>query len=525
MAAAGDPIRGITVTSPNGGERIEMNSTQTVTWTSFGLDANTTLNIVINTSPYSFVGGMVIGTASGSDTSYSWNVGTTPKGNYYLWVYDIVSLASDRSNATFALLPGAALGETITASDTVAAKDIYVYRSDKDNTDNILITETFRDSPPVRWKHFKVPEDVITPEDLFRYTLSVSKEFDEAIGVKDAFSRDTREWRKDNPLPDGITLEELMTRDKRKWRHDEPMSELLTISDLSTPKVSLWMYQRAPEEDITMSQAFNESTTQLATSDGFDVLTSAAKNVYSKVMGEYRTWKHKQPLDESLSLTDAVHASIVAALHGKLIDAMSMVDALNSSYVQLRTSDDRVIDGSSTINDVQILTSGGDTLRTVLGQEMKSQRTVVADFYTYTVGEIVKYIQALFAQAHGETVTVSDVFSSALSKKSMIYKLGGTGESTSTLYRSGMFNIGDLRKNKILRRLNVDYDSADPVTFKVYANGNDKESWSTTLPATTKATHKSIRIGRRAKFFELELSTPSSTNYDTTIEKLEVEYH
>ena len=77
-----------------------------------------------------------------------------------------------------------------------------------------------------------------------------------------------------------------------------------------------------------------------------------------------------------------------------------------------------------------------------------------------------------------------------------------------------------------MRRLNVEYNSADPLNVKIYVDGDDENPVFThTLAAATddETTNKSVRISRRAKSLMLELGTDASTNTNVTVEDIEVE--
>ena len=107
-----------------------------------------------------------------------------------------------------------------------------------------------------------------------------------------------------------------------------------------------------------------------------------------------------------------------------------------------------------------------------------------------------------------------------------IYKLtdsSGDESAFQATRKSGWIPVSDLGRTKILRRLNARYTSpSDDITVKIYTDGNGiSQAWSGTLPSGSK--HDSLRIGQRARFFQIELLTQSSTNYNVEIDKLEIE--
>jgi len=107
-----------------------------------------------------------------------------------------------------------------------------------------------------------------------------------------------------------------------------------------------------------------------------------------------------------------------------------------------------------------------------------------------------------------------------------VYKVGkSTGDESAfqATRKTGWIPVSDMDRTKILRRMNARYSSpSDAITVAIYVDGNGISSvWSGTLPAGSK--YDSLRIGQRARFFQIELSTASSTNYNIEIQKLEIE--
>jgi hypothetical protein len=92
---------GLTVTSPNGGERWTMNSTQNILWTSVGATANVELE-------YSLDNGsnwIVIIASTPNDGEYSWTVPDNPSTGCLIRVSDAENgTPSDRSEKTFSIV-------------------------------------------------------------------------------------------------------------------------------------------------------------------------------------------------------------------------------------------------------------------------------------------------------------------------------------------------------------------------------------------------------------------------------------
>ena len=101
---------------------------------------------------------------------------------------------------------------------------------------------------------------------------------------------------------------------------------------------------------------------------------------------------------------------------------------------------------------------------------------------------------------------------------------GSDNESLKVSRKSGWVPLGSLDKNTIIRRLNMRYKSSDPVTVKVFANEDTSNPiFNHAFAASSDVVNKKVRVGKRAKYVMMELSTGSTTNYDMAIDHLEVE--
>ena len=98
-------------------------------------------------------------------------------------------------------------------------------------------------------------------------------------------------------------------------------------------------------------------------------------------------------------------------------------------------------------------------------------------------------------------------------------------EQFATSRTTGWIPTGPIDKNPVLRRINMAYKSTDPVKVKVYTNEDDDNAiFDKTFAASASAiTEKSLRIGKRAKNFKVQLDTDLSGNYNTLIDKMEIE--
>lgn len=147
------------------------------------------------------------------------------------------------------------------------------------------------------------------------------------------------------------------------------------------------------------------------------------------------------------------------------------------------------------------------------GQEVWNTLNITTDVEFFTIDEDLDiYFASLFMEAPPERTYILKLTDSS-----------GDESAFRATRKSGWIPVSDLGRTKILRRLNARYTSpSDDITVKIYTDGNgDSQVWSGTLPSGSK--YDSLRIGQRARFFQIELLTQSSTNYNVEIDKLEIE--
>ena len=122
-----------------------------------------------------------------------------------------------------------------------------------------------------------------------------------------------------------------------------------------------------------------------------------------------------------------------------------------------------------------------------------------------------------------DNLSISDGWSVNTSSPSIGYMLGGNDESIRAKWVTGWISPTDLSKNVIMRRLNMDYISDDDITIKLYCDGDLVNPVATkTFASSSTATHGSIRLGTRVKYFLLSIETAQSTE-NVKIERIEIE--
>ena len=137
------------------------------------------------------------------------------------------------------------------------------------------------------------------------------------------------------------------------------------------------------------------------------------------------------------------------------------------------------------------------------------------------------FITKSLPSANDTTQFIEDVVA-AIAKNSNVRQFTDSAtESFAASYKTGWIPVSkDLDKNSMIRRVNFEYHSADPINVRVYTDGDSTNPvYTNTLAAATnkQTTNKSLRVGRRAKYLMIEMSTNASTNSNTSIEDFEVQ--
>ena len=109
--------------------------------------------------------------------------------------------------------------------------------------------------------------------------------------------------------------------------------------------------------------------------------------------------------------------------------------------------------------------------------------------------------------------------------KSHIVSTSLLNEPTSFKRTTGWISQSNLDRSGVLRRLNLKYKSGDPITAKIYIDGDDSTVISTvTIPAdTTGADWYKCKPNVRCRSYKVELST-TTTHNEVEIKRIEVEF-
>ena len=98
-------------------------------------------------------------------------------------------------------------------------------------------------------------------------------------------------------------------------------------------------------------------------------------------------------------------------------------------------------------------------------------------------------------------------------------------ETMTTIYQTGYFDITDMDKKALIRRVNLNYTSAHNITCYVFTD-NATSMGTLTFPANNSSGSKQVSRrpsgGIRAKSVAIKLQVENATS-DITIRKIEVE--
>ena len=241
------------------------------------------------------------------------------------------------------------------------------------------------------------------------------------------------------------------------------------------------------------------------------------------------SWEHNTPDDQG-RITETLSSDTRAWKH--------LLDSLDATLTT------ETVDQSTRVWKHPVIADDSTELTQAIATETKPWKRFATDETAYT--ESVSHTISQWAYAISDilsfTENVSDVYgeaaldgvafiesvTTAIFRSCNVRKFEDSGnESFSTLRKSGWFeSLDQAGSGSMIRRLNIEYNSADPLDIKIYVDGDeDNHAFITTIPAATseETTNKSVRVGTRAKNFMLELSTPESTNANVKIEDIEVE--
>ena len=284
----------------------------------------------------------------------------------------------------------------------------------------------------------------------------------DSVGFSEAVNNVLRTWLKDYDVADGVGFsEELISRIISA--HD--VSDSVGFSEAVNNVLRTWLKDYDAADSVGVSEAVNNVLTTWL--KDYDVSDSVG--VSEAVNNVLRTWLKDYDVSDGVGFSETI-------------------DPVVSQFTLWHHAVNEVI---AFVEDVDELTGNWVSDTTAFIEDVNTQ--------------IINLLGS----------------SSILPFQDSPTEIYGTSRRTGWIKASE-----NLSRATILRRLNVEYNSADPVDVKIFADGDDvNEIYSHTLAAAVspETTNESVRIGRRARDFMLEISTQPSANDNVTIERLAVE--
>lgn len=284
---------------------------------------------------------------------------------------------------------------------------------------------------------------------------------DDANITEDTPSSSTKPWKHIIPDDANISEDTPSANTSHQWKfQEEPGDEARLSEDTPSANTSYqWKFQEEPEDDANISE---------------DTPTSSQK-----------LWKHIVPPDSANLSEDSLGEAQKLWKHIVPPDAVGL-------------SEDS------------------------LGEAQKLWKHIISETIAITEEEPGD----LYLSEAGDFSSFTEDFSSQVLKGLELHKFDPSGtESFGILRKSGWLKASDLNNNSILRDISLRYNSQDPITVNIYTDGDEANPVFTKIAPTQTGEelfNKSFRVGRRAKYFMVELLTGETANYDTTIASLEV---
>ena len=458
----------ITVTNPTGATELWIDDTINITWTTSG-------GFVGNVKIQLFKGGSSTATITNStanDGTYSWTVASGDL-NGDGTDYKIKVFETDGQPAGYS-----------------PAFEIHANRPEieKIHDDSIAIAETFDWTESI-WKIVKSKSDAVSLSEEVNKVLTTWLE-DHDVSDSVAFAETIiTQLFSGKAVPDAVSLSEEVNKFLTTWLKDYDVDDDVGFSEAVNNVLRTWF----KDYDVADGAGFSETVITRIIS-AHDV--SDAVSLSEEVNKSLTTWLKDHEVADSVGFSEAVNNVLRTWFKDyDIVDSIGFSEAVNN-VIRTWLNDYDVADGvgfSETIDSVV------------------SQHTMLH----HAVNEVIAFVEDV------------DEFISWLGSSSILSFQDSPTEVYGTSRRTGWIKASEsLSRATILRRLNVEYNSADPVDVKIFADGDDvNEIYSYTLAAgvTPETINKSVRIGRRARNFMVEVSTDPSSNANVTIENLGVE--
>jgi len=489
-----DP-QSVTLSSPNSGSYAH-NVSMTISWAKTNFTSNVDLYWTTNTT-FSTSNNIGINLSGGS---FSWDIpATLSSTSIYIWVRKYLdSSVKDRSNSSISIT-GIVLTKTIT--DSISISDV---PTKTESTWRTYIYKTLADSISI--------SDIPTKTES-TWRRYIYKTLTDSVGIAD----------------DG------WTKTEREWHYEKTLTDSIPITDDGWTKT----------ESIWRSYIYKTLTDSVGiTDDGWTKTESTWREYFYKVLTdsvgiaddgwtkEEREWIKFNIVNDTLSLQDDPVKE-----EREWIKFKTLVDSIVTTDDGWEKFEREWIKFTSLTNSLAIADDGWEKFEREWIKFTTALETLsIQDDPTITERSWIKFavigdsISIVDLSTHGHSVqasdslSISDTWTVSKASPSVGYLLDGGGESLKSKWNTGWISPTDLSRNPILRRVNMDYQSDDTLTVKIFSDDNLTTPVATkTFASSSTSTHGSIRLGTRVKYFLLSIETAQSSNADVKIERIEIE--
>ena len=448
----------VTLTNPNSGSVVR-GSTLYITWSKSSFTSN--VNLYYTTSTTFSTSNAITSNLSG--TTLYWTTPYSLAGtNIYIWVAkaDDTSVR-DRSDSTISITN---YTHTKTFSDSLATTDSWTKTN---STWRTYIYRTITDS-------LSIADTWNLTDRLWKIMRTIS----DSLSISDTWSKSAYFYR---TISDSLSIADTWSKSTSVWRQYfyRTISDSLSIADTWNLTDRLWKIMRTISDSISLSDSWTKTQRKwikfITAVDSFSIVDSWTKT--------QRKWIKFITTSDSFSLSD-----LLTKTQRKWIKFITKDETIALS--ETPTKSERIWIHFTDVND----------------------SFSMVDLSTETEGVLLS-----------DNLSISDGWSVNTSSPSIGYMLGGNDESIRAKWVTGWISPTDLSKNVIMRRLNMDYISDDDITIKLYCDGDLVNPVATkTFASSSTATHGSIRLGTRVKYFLLSIETAQSTE-NVKIERIEIE--
>jgi len=474
----------VTLDSPNSGSYAH-NQNISISWTKSGFTQNIDLYWTTGTT-FATTNNILI---NQSGSSFSWNVPSSLAGtSIYIWVRKTSdSTVKDRSDSSISIT---------SASFTQTPSD------------SANISEDTPTSTTTRWKFVETASDSAnisesTPTSStkpWKYVVG-----DDANLTEDAPSADTsHQWKfQEEPGDSADISEDTPTSSTKLWKHTPDDEARLSEDTPSANTSHQWKFQEEPDDEARLS----EDTPSANTSHQwkFQEEPDDDANITEDTSSTQKLWKHLA--DDQADLSEAPVGE-AQKLWKHLPDEQA--DLSEAPLGEAQKLWKHLIPETANVSE-DAITSAQKIWKHIISETIAITEEEPGDLYLSQPGDFSSF---------------TEDFSAQVLKGLELHKFDPSGtESFGILRKSGWLKASDLNTNSILRKISLRYNSQDPITVNIYADGDEVNPvFTKTAPSQTgeELFNKSFRVGRRAKYFMVELLTGETANYDTTIASLEV---